>query len=464
MEEVTDMRIGLLPLYIELYDQALAHARPRMEQFYAEIAEALRRRGLEVETVAICRRSSEFRAAVGKFEKAGVDALVTLHLAYSPSLESAAALAATALPIVVLDTTPTFDYGPTQDPAELLYNHGIHGVQDMCNLLIRNGKPFEIVAGHWRKSDVFDRVVALTRAARVARRMRTGRVGIIGRPFRGMGDFAVAPALMQRTIGLRTIQASPSRLSADVSSADVRREILADRQSYRLGKVSAEALRQSAVACLAVRRWIEQEKLSAFTMCFLDIDRACGLPTVPFLAACKAMAAGIGYAGEGDILTAALVGAMASVYPETTFTEMFCPDWKGNRIFLTHMGEVNPRVLAGKPTVVEMEYRFSETRNPVRLIGCLQSGTATFVNLAPLPDGKYRLILAPVRMAPPGPRDRMQQSMRGWLKPSMPVEDFLEAYSRLGGTHHAALVYGNVALELAAFGRWMGWDVRRICA
>ena len=23
-----------------------------------------------------------------------------------------------------------------------MFNHGIHGVQDMCNLLLRNGKPF----------------------------------------------------------------------------------------------------------------------------------------------------------------------------------------------------------------------------------------------------------------------------------------------------------------------------------
>lgn len=38
--------------------------------------------------------------------------------------------------IVVLDTTPTFDYSPAQHPNELLYNHGIHGVQDMCNLLV----------------------------------------------------------------------------------------------------------------------------------------------------------------------------------------------------------------------------------------------------------------------------------------------------------------------------------------
>ena len=36
---------------------------------------------------------------------------------------------------------------------------------DMCNLLVRNGKVFEIAAGHDEKSDVLDRTVGLVKAA-----------------------------------------------------------------------------------------------------------------------------------------------------------------------------------------------------------------------------------------------------------------------------------------------------------
>ena len=455
-------RVGLLPLYIELYDQIAPKARPRIDRFVQEMAAALRRRRLDVKTGPVCRLQREFKAAVDGFERTRVDALVTLHLAYSPSLESARVLAKTDLPIIVLDTTPTFDYGPGQDPAELMYNHGIHGVQDMCNLLIRNGKPFEIAAGHWRKSDVLDRVVALARSARVAGAMRRSRVGIIGRPFKGMGDFAVLPAVMKRTIGLETVACRPGELRGlirGVSGKEVAAEIKADRRRFAMGKASAEAMRRSETLCVAVRRWIEKERLTAFTVNFLDATRASGLPTVPFLAASKAMADGIGYAGEGDILTAGLVGALASVYPDTSFTEMFCPDWKGNRIFLSHMGEVNPNLVAGKAVLAEMDYTFSDTHNPIRALGCLRGGPAAFVNLAPLPGGRFRLIVAPVAMQKIGGRDRMKDSIHGWFRPAMPVADFLEQYSRLGGTHHAALVYGHVAPELAAFGKWMDWDV-----
>ncbi|MDZ7837486.1 MAG: hypothetical protein U5N58_05810 [Actinomycetota bacterium] len=52
-------------------------------------------------------------------------------------------------------------------------------------------------------------------------------------------------------------------------------------------------------------------------MNFSKINSRSGFPTIPFLEASKAMARGTGYAGEGDIITAALVGALLSLYPES---------------------------------------------------------------------------------------------------------------------------------------------------
>ena len=158
------MKIGLLPLYIALYDRTSPSMRPRLEAFYQEIAQEFAKRGVEVETSPFCRLKPEFEQAVGKFEAAGVDALVTLHMAYSPSLESIDVLAGTALPIVVLDTTETLEFTNGQDPVEIDYNHGIHGVMDMCSMLTREGKDYAVAAGHYRDSDVLDRVCGYVRA------------------------------------------------------------------------------------------------------------------------------------------------------------------------------------------------------------------------------------------------------------------------------------------------------------
>jgi len=83
-------------------------------------------------------------------------------------------------------------------------------------------------------------------------------------------------------------------------------------------------------------------------------------------------------------------------------------------------------------------------------------GPAVLVNLAPGPENSFRLIPAPVEVLPDGTHPAMKKTVRGWIRPPCPVGDFLEAYSRLGGTHHIALVLGDRAEALAAFARLAG--------
>ena len=457
--------VGLLGLYLELYDRVLPGARARIDAFYAAIASALEERGLRVVRAPVCRVEDEFREAVRRFESERADAVVTLHLAYSPSLESADVLAATRLPVIVLDTTPAPDYGPQQDPEELMYNHGIHGVQDLCNILLRRGKGFLIEAGHWQASDVLDRVAARARGAAMAARMRAVRVGTVGGAFRGMGDFQVPEDILSGSAGITVVRADFAHLRALLPSDDdpaVIAEMEADRRRFDTEGLDEAVHRSSVRASLAVRRWMEEESLGAFTMNFAGIDRSTGLPAVPFLEASKAMARGVGYAGEGDVLTAAFVHALAGVHPRTTFTEMFCPDWKGGTVFLSHMAEMNPDLASGKARLVAREMAWIDAGTPAVTIGRFQSGGAVFVNLAPGRDGTFTLIAVPVEVTGEDGEDRMRDAIRGWIRPEVPLEHLLERYSRLGGTHHAALVYGDVVNDVASFGSFMGWRVEVI--
>ena len=456
-------KFGILPMYIKLYDDLDDGTwRKRIDEFPRTIAAELSRRGLEVVTAPVCRIRAEFAAAMKRLEAEGVHAIVTLHLAYSPSLESSDVLAATRLPIIVLDTTPTYSFSPTQDPGELMYNHGIHGVQDMCNLLIRNGKPFLIEAGHWQKSDVLDRVAALADPARMAAAMSRGRVGMVGSAFKGMGDFFVPPERLRSTLGAKVKSMSADALAtllAAVKQKEVEAEMAEDRARFAAEEAAADAPARSVKLGLALRRWIEKERLSALTFSFLDMKKKSGYLTAPFLEMSKAMARGIGYAGEGDTLTALLVSALMAAIPETSFTEMFCPDWENGMLFLSHMGEVNWRLLDGAPRLREMAYTFSATDNPALVVGRLRPGEVVLTNLAPMPGDSYRLIVAPATMQPAGDTDRHRDAVRGWFTPALPVAEFLTEYSRKGGTHHLSVSYTGDTRPIETFGRMMGWDV-----
>jgi L-arabinose isomerase len=95
---------------------------------------------------------------------------------------------------------------------------------------------------------------------------------------------------------------------------------------------------------------------------------------------------------------------------------------------------------------------FLGSKSPAILTCSVQPGPATFVNLAPGPDDSFSLIVAPVEVLDEGPTldEAMQNTIRTWVGPALPVAEFLEAYSLAGGTHHSAIVLGEHTDALAA--------------
>lgn len=452
--------VGLLPLYVELYDLTTPEIRPDIDRFHRQVIRRLSAAGLEVVDVPVCRLAREFDQAVRAFEDAGVDAIVTLHLAYSPSLESEKALWRTQLPIIVLDTTPDLTYDQYTDPGKLMLNHGIHGVQDMCNRLLRHDKRFVICAGHMEHSDVVDRVAEAARAAMIATALKRTRVGTVGEPFVGMGDFQIPEEELKRDLGIEVVHydfAEGERRISQVTQAQINKEYLRDCERFEIHPaLTREVYDRAASVGLAVRKWVEQEALSAYTINFRETEGSNpGLPVMPFVECSTAMVAGIGYAGEGDVLTAALVAAVLTAHEDATFTEMFCPDWQHGSVFLSHMGEFNYNAADGKPILMEKPFPFTSAQNPTVAYRCLRGGRAVFMNLAPLGQGRYTMTLAPGEMLKIRGENRMAETVNGWFRPSVALPEFLERYSAVGATHHSVLVYGDVLEQLKMLAKFL---------
>jgi len=460
------MKIGLLPLYLKLYDDACPFMRPRIEAFRETIAGRLAGLGFGVAAAPVCTLKAEFAEAVAMIEGSGAAAIVTLHLSYSPSLECIDALAATRLPLLVFDTTESYEFGASVNADEIMYNHGIHGVQDMCNLLIRRGKSFKVFAGHYERSDALRRIADYCRGLEMAAAFRGMRVGLVGKPFDGMGDFAVPFDELKEKFGIEVIgydfDAAAERIAA-VTAEEIESERRADAGAFDWDdSVTGELYERSARVCIAVRQWMRERSLSALTVNFLAAQKdSPGLPIMPFTECGKAMARGAGYAGEGDVLTAALCGAVLRAFPETTFTEMFCPDWRGGSVFMSHMGEYNYNIGAGRPRLTEKDFPYTTAENPAVAYGTYMPGKATLVNLAPRGGGAYALIAAHGEILEIRGENRLSESVSGWFKPDAPLAEFLEKYSLAGGTHHSALSYAassEAAPAFAAFAEAMGFE------
>ena len=462
---MSQVKIGYLPLYIKLYDDSNPNTRKPLVEYMHTLIGMLESQGREVVEAPVCRVHEEFDAAIEKFKKEDVTAIVTQHLAYSPSLESIDALEKAGVPVIVLDTTP--DYALIEAAGYyngITPNHGIHGVQDMCNLLRRRGIEYYICAGHAMHSDVISQAAGLCRAAAAARSYKRARIGSVGGSFTGMGDFLVSDEDYKAKIGADVLymdKAAVAKYLKKVTKKDMDAEMAFDEATFTMEVTDQEAYREAVRSGLAVRKWAEDQKLTALTVNFLTLDQ-CGLPKMPFAECSKAMVRGMGYAGEGDTLTAGLVGALRSVYYDTTFTEMFCPDWKENVILLSHMGESNYTLAKWRPVMSTVPFNYNSCGDTAAPYICFRPGKAVFVNVAPSKEG-FSMIATQVEMLDAGLEFGVYRSSnQGWMKPEKPLPEFLKAFSELGGTHHSALVYNGNIDEILAFGRMMGFETHRI--
>jgi L-arabinose isomerase len=456
------VRIGLLPLYIKLYDDVDPALRTLQMPFLKDVTEALEAEGLVVTVADVCRVREEFEQAVATFNHMDLAAVVTLHLAYSPSLEAIDALEKLKPALIVLDTTPTYDFIAAAGLQAIDRNHGIHGVQDMCSVLKRRGVPYHIACGHL-SGDITRRVANLCRAAMAATAMKRMRVGLVGDSFTGMGDFQVDAHTLAAVTGAQVIRLDPEEMHTirgSVTEAAVDKQIAEDDAQFVVELIHPENRRLAAKAALTLRRWVQKNALGALSVNFMQVNLTTGLLKMPFAELSRMMAQNIGYAGEGDVLTAAMTGALMTAYQSAGFVEMFCPDWERGILLLSHMAEMNIALADAKPLMTDVPFPFTDVGDTVGVFGCHRAGSAVLVNIAPLRPDHFTLILAQVDMLKPNwDETPLRNQIRGWLKPRMPLPNFLTQFSEAGGTHHSAIVYDADIASLAAFGHMMGFTV-----
>ncbi len=455
------IKAGFLPLYLKLYDDANPGGHEQFVPFIKTVEERLEKCGVGVVTPGVVFDTPHVEKASRLFTEEGVSFLVTVHLAYSPSLLIADYLESLRLPILLIDITPEFTF-EAMEKDYLMRNHGIHGVMDLAGVLTSRDVKFTAIAGHPDDGAFAEKMEKTVSAFRAGALMKNQKVGITGTPFEGMGDFAVDFADLATDFGTTVAEVPVERIvreSQAVDDASVRRRIEEDRRVWDVSEISERDHEQAVRDYLALRNIVENEGMSAYTMNFQHIGRS--MPT-PFYACSALMSSGIGYGGEGDVLTATLGRPLNVLSQAAKFDEFFCADWKNNRILMSHMGETDGRFVktGSSPRLISREALLNPNTSIIYRFQA-EPGDVTFVNLSPVRGGGYRLVAGlleivdtPILEDISGPH--YQVSTR------IPVGAFLEQYAAHGGGHHIYIARGNILYELSLFSRQLGFDYRTI--
>lgn len=447
-------RIGVLATTLELYERLSPGLRQQTEMWLRErILTAL----ASVADIRFSRagyRREDIETIVADHEASGCDALLVICLTYSPSQVILPALQRTRLPILIWNTQELEAVDESYDVDKMGRNHGVHGTQDLANVLLRSEVPFHYVTSHLSDPEGLRNLEDFFAAAMAVSGLRRCRLGLMGYPFPGMGDFATDTTHLAATLGCswQSLAIEEYNQLAAATPQHVVDEFVAEyRRLYDIvGDVSDADLQATARAESSLRSMVANYAIDALSFQFLAFGEDERTETLPFVAVSRLMAEGTGFAGEGDIVGAAGTWFLNRLQSPASFSEIFTIDFAGNGVLLSHMGEANAAMARSDRKLPLMARPAPITRTRGRqltLVNCFESGPATLCALALGPKNRWRLIVSNMEIQSFGPLASLCVP-HCIVKNHRDVRAWLSAYAMAGGPHHHAICFGDARSRL----------------
>ena len=389
--------------------------------------------------LSLCREANAAPACVG---------LVTWMHTFSPAKMWLAGLAELRKPLCHLHTQ--FDREipwATLDMDYMNLNQSAHGGREFGFVNARLRRPRKVVVGHWKDDEVLDRLDAWARAACAHADARRLRVARLGDNMRHVAVTEGDKVEAQRVYGYEVHGHGVGDLVAHVDAAadaDVDALIEAYGNEYevaedlRPGGARHAGVRAAARIEAGLRSFLGENRFGAFTDTFEDLH---GLEQLPGLAVQRLMADGVGFGGEGDWKTAALVRAMKVMAQGLTGGTSFMEDYVYDltpgqeRVLGAHMLEICPSISSGKPSLEVHPLGIGGKADPARLVFGSPAGPA--INASVIDVGsRFRMILNAVEAVDVPEALPQLPVARAYWKPLPDLKTAAAAWIHAGGAHH----------------------------
>lgn len=328
----------------------------------------------------------------------------------------------------------------------------------------------KVIVGHWQQEHV---VEGLGQWARVA----AGRHDLKGAKFVRFGDNMREVAVTdgdkvaaEMTFGFSVNTYAVGDLVAvinQVSDAEINALIGEYTDTYQLasglenGGQRHHSLRDAAKIELGLKYFLRDGNFKGYTNTFEDLH---GMKQLPGIGSQRMMAAGYGYAGEGDWKTSAMVRAlkvMASGLPGGNsfmedYTYHFNPS--NNLVLGSHMLEICPSIAKGKPSVEVHALGIGGKEDPVRLVFNASAGPALNVSLVDM-GNRFRLLVNEVEAVEATEQLPKLPVARVLWKPQPDMQTGCAAWIYAGGAHHTAFSQNLTTEHIESFAEMVGVEL-----
>ena len=349
-------------------------------------------------------------------------------------------------------------------------NQAAHGDREFGFITARMSLARKVVVGYWEDADTIAEIAAWSRAAAGWHESQHLKVARFGDNMREVavteGNKVSAEMQFGYSVNGYGVGDLVERMRA-FSDAEVARLVEEYRSCYVI--VGSDDRPDSLIAAarieLGLKAFLTEGGFGAFTDTFQDLH---GMEQLPGIAVQRLMAAGFGFAGEGDWKTAALVRTMKvmahGLAGGTSFMEDYTYDFAGTpKVLGSHMLEICPSIAADKPALQVHPLGIGGKADPVRLVFDTPPGPAVVATVVDVGD-RFRMIVNEVDVVQPeAPLPKLPVARAMWLpRPSLKVAAAAWIYA--GGAHHTGFSQALRTEHLEDFAEIAGVEMHIIDA
>jgi len=352
-------------------------------------------------------------------------------------------------------------------------NQSAHGDREFGFMVSRMRKNRKVVVGYWQDPEVLNQISTWSRAAAGWYDWQGAKFVRFGDNMRFVavtdGDKVEAELKFGFSVNTYGIGDLVQVINA-ISDQSINGLIDEYEASYTMnadlkkGGEKHSSVYEAARIELGLRKFLKDGGYKGFSDTFEDLH---GMAQLPGIASQRLMAAGYGFAGEGDWKTAALVRAfkvMGSGLPGGNafmedYTYHFDPD---NALVLgSHMLEVDASLANGKASLEVHALGIGGKADPARLVFNVAGGPALNASIVDM-GNRFRMLINEVEAVEPQNDLPKLPVARVLWKPYPDMKTGCAAWIYAGGAHHTAYSQNLTTEHLQDFADMAGIECIRI--
>ncbi len=476
MNRAEPLKVGVFGIGLDTYWPQFRGLKERLEGYQARIAAIIASSGdIDLVDAGLVDNPERSRAVGSLFRQQQVDVVFLYISTYALSSTVLPVAQATNVPIVVLNIQPVaaIDYETFNAlgdrgtmTGEWLAHCQACCVPEIAGVFKRAGIDYHLVTGYLGEAETEEAIIEWVDAAKVARTMRTNRLGVMGHYYAGMLDVYTDVTKQLAAFGghvdlLEIDELAALRESVTKSETSAKIEEFRDRFTVSPECEEAEITR-AAQTSVALDKLVASHHLGALAYYYEGTPGSLHEDIVTSVIAGNTLLTGnnVPVAGECEVKNAQAMKILDSLGAGGSFSEFYAMDFNDDVVLLGHDGPAHFAIAEGRVGLVPLPVYHGKPGKGLSIQMTVRHGPVTLLSVCERPEGVYLLVAEGESVV--GPVLHIGNTNSRYRFP-LSAREFVERWSKLGPSHHCAIGIGRQASRIEKFGRLLQVPVVRVC-